>query len=86
MTKEKALYNNGQFHTYTTDGFLECRRHGGGGGGGGGSLNWNSEGMGGGGGGDSEGMGGFQIWDFQRGQRRVCSLKTLILWILLVRK
>ena len=31
------------------------------------SLTWNSE-----------GMGVFQIWDFQRGQTRVCSLKTLI--------
>ena len=53
-----------------------------------GSLNWNSEGMGGGGSlnWNSEGMGGSQIWDFQRGQTRVCSLKTLILWTLLVRK
>ena len=68
----------------------------------GGSLNWNSEGMWGGGffelefrrygggGGFFElefrGHGGFQIWDFQRGQTRVCSLKRLILWTLLVRK
>ena len=49
-----------------------------------GSLNWNSEGMGGSLNWNSEGMGGFQIWDFQRGQTRVCSLKTLILWTLQV--
>ena len=57
-----------------------------GGGGGGGSLNWNSGGMGEFFELEFQGNGGFQIWDFQKGQTRVCSLKMLILWTLLVRK
>ena len=52
----------------------------------GGSLNWNSEGMGGFSKLEFQGHGGFQIWDLQRGQTRVYSLKSLILWTLLVRK
>ena len=64
-----------------TDGFLEFRS----------SLNWKSQGMGeylrlefrrhwGGGGGGTGGSG----WNFQKGQPRVYSLKTLILWTLII--
>ena len=54
-----------------TDGFLEFRGQGGGGGGGGGG--WSDRSGGGGSG-----------WNFQKGQPRVYSLKTLILWTLII--
>ena len=73
-----------------TDGFLEFRGQRGGGGG---SLNWKSQGRGeylrlkfrrpkalGWGGGGTGGSG----WNFEKGQPRVYSLKTLILWTLII--
>ena len=39
-------------------------------------MNWESEGMGDTYDWNSEGMEGFKIWNFHRGQTRVCSLKT----------
>ena len=51
----------------------------------GGSRLWNSEGMGGIYIWKSEGMGIFHRWDFWRRRCTVSSLKTLSLWIFIVR-
>ena len=61
------------FHTYTTDGFLEFRGQGGGGGS---SLNWNSEGMGGSLNWSSEGMGKFLDLRFPEGTEKSVFLEN----------